>query len=822
VLTVFPRERRWLLPALRALQDAHGHLSLDALAAAGAHLRVPASEVYGVATSYPELRLRPHGRHHIRVCTGVTCALAGAHGVLDSLVRRFEFTAQGEATPVASGTAEASAVARAPDGMTIEACDCFFACSVSPLVEIDGALRGRVEVAGVAGIERWLGRAESGEVSSRRTASDVSVAPGGEGRARPDVTATAADTGARGGDRPVAGGDAAAAGGRDPGSAAVVLDRLVADARRRRSARPSLRLLVQMGTCGRAVGGDVLFETLRDAVARRGLSADVVRGACNGMCYAAPLVGVERSGWPRFVVERLAPSSVDAFLDRLAADPPAGDRASGDHVGPEAVSPSPPIDHDDAGHGDGSRGPSFVELGLSGVVWADEPWRGLVPVGRHPFWQGQERVLLRRAGRIDPESLDDALADGAYRSLARVLDGPPERVIAEVKASGLQGRGGAFFPAAVKWEACRNAPGEPKYLVMNGEEGEPGIFKDRHLMEADPHQVLEGALIAAYAAGATRVVLYVHGEADLAAASLVSAVEDAEAAGIIGERMLGHAVACAVEVRRGAGGFVLGEETALLESIEGRRAQPRTRPPFPVESGLWGRPTVINNVETLAAVPAIVERGAESFVALGTSRATGTKVFGLSGAVVRPGVVEVRNGVTLAALLQRIGGGSPDARPLAGALVGGPSGSLVPASLFDVPMEPRQPVSPGTGGIVAIPEDASVVDIVRTLLAFNARESCGKCTPCREGAPRLLAMLDELVAAGRDTADRDPGARADAGRDSRGQDAPDRHALLARIRDLGETMQLASLCGLGQAAPVAFLKALDTFPSAFGLEKETA
>jgi NADH:ubiquinone oxidoreductase subunit F (NADH-binding) len=297
-------------------------------------------------------------------------------------------------------------------------------------------------------------------------------------------------------------------------------------------------------------------------------------------------------------------------------------------------------------------------------------------------------------------------------------------------------------------------------------------------------------LLAAYAAGASHAILYVHGEAGLSAARLSRAVSQAESAGIVGEQILGRDFSCSVELRRGAGGFILGEETALLESIEGRRAQPRTRPPFPVESGLWGRPTVVNNVETLSAIPAVVTGGAGWFAGLGTSKAPGTKVFGLSGPIRRPGVVEVQNGVTLRTLLDEIGGGLAEGRAFLGAVVGGPSGTIVPAELFDVPMEPRERVSPGTGGIVAVPVGASVVDIVKTLLGFNARESCGKCTPCREGAPRLLAMIDQLT-----------GTRAGDDREH-------------QIRELAEAIQLASLCGLGQAAPLALLRALETFPAA--------
>jgi NADH:ubiquinone oxidoreductase subunit F (NADH-binding)/NADH:ubiquinone oxidoreductase subunit E len=716
VLARFSRERTWLLPALQAVQEAVGHLPEEALARVSAHLRVPASEVYGVATHYPEFRLRPRGRHHVRVCIGVTCALLGGPALRSALERRFP--------AAAGGDGELPAV-------TVEPADCFFECSVAPMLEVDGAYRGRVTLDDVGRLERWF-----------------ADAPPRHGHAEPAAAAPAS-----------------AAPWPESLSAEHALEALLARARARRSGRPRLRLLVQMGACGRAVGAEAILEAVAHAIAERRLDAEAVEGACNGMCYAAPLVEIQRDGWPRMVVERVDRRALPALLDALTDE---GDLA---------------------------------RAGFTGIVWAAPgetrpgPWRGLVPHGAHPFWKSQERVLLARAGLLDPNDLDDALLHGAYRALARALDGSPADVVAAVKGSALQGRGGAFFPTAVKWEACARAAGSPKYVVMNAEEGEPGIFKDRHLMEGDPHQALEGVLLAAYAAGATRAILYVHGEANLSAARLARAVDQAEAAGIVGEHVLGRPVACHLEIRRGAGGFVLGEETALLESIEGRRAQPRTRPPFPVESGLWGKPTVINNVETLSAIPAIVERGGAWFAGLGTPKAAGTKLFGLSGPIRRPGVVEVRNGVTLRGLLDDLAGGLVDGRAFLGAVVGGPSGTVVPAALFDVPMEPRERVSPGTGGIVGVPAGASVVDIVKTLLRFNADESCGKCTPCREGAPRLLAMIDEL------------------------RSAPERDAVLARVRELAEAMRLASLCGLGQAAPLALLAALESFPADFDVAR---
>ncbi len=693
----FPRERTWLLPALHAVQGAAGWLSETALAEVAAHLRVPASEVHGVASSYPEFRLAPRGRHHVRVCTGVSCALTGGPALRDALALKFPGSGDERTTPE----------------VTVETADCFFECSVAPMLEVDGAYRGRVTSADVATVERWFHQGAA---------------------AHDAMTPPSPSTGPR---------------WPSAASAVVLLGGLAQQAATRGRTRPALTLVVQSGACGRAVGADAVLEALRAAAAGRGLDAEVIDGACNGMCYAAPLVTIRRAGWPTAVVERVDVAGAATLVERLARDD--------------------------------------ADLG-AGVVWSDRPWRGLTPVAEHPFWRGQERVLLSRCGLVDPGDLDDALRHGAYRALARALDAAPADVIASVKEAALQGRGGAFFPTAVKWEGCAKAQGEPKYVIMNGEEGEPGIFKDRHLMEGDPHQALEGVLLAAYAAGATRAILYVHGEANLSAARLARAVAEARAAGLVGEGILGRPFTCHVELRRGAGGFVLGEETALLESIEGRRPQPRTRPPFPVESGLWGKPTVINNVETLSSIPSIVERGGAWFAGLGTAKAAGTKIFGLSGPIARPGVVEVRHGVTLRALLGGIGGGLAAGGQFRGAVVGGPSGTVVPAALFDVPMEPRERVSPGTGGIVGVPAGASVVDIVKTLLRFNANESCGKCTPCREGTPRLLAMIDEL---------------------GRGP------AAAAKARELSEAIRLASLCGLGQAAPLALLAALESFPADF-------
>src|SRR2546425_617291 len=670
--TEFPRERTWLLPALQAAQRAEGWLSPDTLEAIAAHLRVPKSEVWGVASHYPELRLARPGRRIVRVCTGVSCRVRGGREVLAACER----------------TLGVGAGQTAADGaVTLEELDCAFACSVAPVVEIDHAYRGRVAPGDVDSLLSTPAHAE------HRPAPVFAPLPLASGSPTRRFTA------------------------------------LVSEAERRRT---DARLAVGVGACSLAVGAAGTLDALREQVARRRLLFTVVAAGCNGMCWAAPAVSLVRDGQPPLVTGPVTAGDVARLLDALAADTQA---APGD-AGGEFLAP-------------------------------------------------QRRVLLERCGVTDPGDIADALRHGAYAAFAQALsEGKPERVIEEVRAAGLAGRGGAYFQTAVKWAGCRAARGAPKYIVVNGEEGEPGIFKDRHLMEGDPHRLLEAMLLAAFAAGASRGILYIHGEAELSAQRVATALAQARDHGLVGDRILGSDFSLEVEIRRGAGGFVLGEETALLESIEGRRAMPRPRPPFPVEAGLFGKPTVINNVETLAAVPSIVARGGAWFASLGGGR--GTKLFGLSGHLKRPGVVEMELGCTLRTLIDTVGGGSSTGQPIRAAVVGGPSGSVVHPRQFDEPLIPRGPVNPGTGGVVALDARASVRDAVRTLLAFNTRESCGKCTPCREGTARLLAMLDAPV---------------------------DR----ASVQSLSEVIQVASLCGLGQAAPFAVLSGLAEFPDEFSV-----
>ncbi|TMQ24382.1 MAG: NADH-quinone oxidoreductase subunit F [Candidatus Rokuibacteriota bacterium] len=675
VLGPFPRERTWLLPALQAVQRTERWLSPESLDAVAAHLRVPKSEVWGVASHYPELRLSAPGRRLVRVCTGVACLAGGGRAILQACEQTLGVRA-GHTTP--DGAA------------TLEELDCAFACASAPVVEID---------------HEYCGRVAAGDVETLLRAASTHHGTPATGRGGPPATLPSAGS---------------------PGARFTALKR---EAERRRT---GARLAVGLGTCGLAVGAAATFDALGAETVRRGMPFSVVAAGCNGMCWAQPVVEVLRDGRPRLTTGPITVEAVPRLLNALAAGVAERELAAGDDV--------------------------------------------MAP---------QRRLLIERCGMADPYDIADALRHGAYAAFARALeDGHAAAVIEEVRAAGLTGRGGAYFQTAVKWAACRAAAGAPKFLVVNGEEGEPGIFKDRHLMEGDPHRLLEAVLIAAFAIGAARAILYIHGEAELSARRVAVALEQAQSWGLVGPRVLGSDFSLEVEIRRGAGGFVLGEETALLESLEGRRAMPRTRPPFPVEAGLYGKPTVINNVETLFAVPSIVERGGAWFAGLGGGR--GTKLFGLSGHLRRPGVVEMEVGCTLRTLIEQVGGGSSTGRPITAAVVGGPSGSVVPGRQFDEPLIPRGAVNPGTGGVVALDDSLPVRTAVRALLAFNTRESCGKCTPCREGTARLLAMLD---------------APLDQG----------------RVKELAEAIQLASLCGLGQAAPLAVLSALDEFPREFGV-----
>jgi bidirectional [NiFe] hydrogenase diaphorase subunit len=410
----------------------------------------------------------------------------------------------------------------------------------------------------------------------------------------------------------------------------------------------------------------------------------------------------------------------------------------------------------------------------------------------HPFFTRQLPIVLENSGRIDPDRIEDYIAEDGYDALGHALmEMEPAEVVRAVQESGLRGRGGAGYPTGLKWGTVAKMPVGQKYVVCNGDEGDPGAFMDRSVMESDPHRILEGMAIAGYAVGATQGFVYVRAEYPSAIARLNRAIQQAKRLGLLGSQIMSSRLDFRVEVRIGAGAFVCGEETALIASIEGRRGLPRPRPPYPAEAGLWGRPTLINNVETFANIPAIIRRGAAWFAGIGTEKSKGTKVFSLTGKVRNAGLIEVPMGTPLRDIVEAMGDGVPGGGTVKAVQTGGPSGGCVPAELLDTPVDYESLVRlgsiMGSGGMIVMDQDTDMVDVARFFVEFSRDESCGECVPCRVGTVQMHRLLSKLVE-GRATA-----------------------ADLALLEQLCDMVRNTSLCGLGQAAPNPVLSTLQYF-----------
>ncbi|MEM2154041.1 MAG: NuoF family protein [Nitrososphaeria archaeon] len=408
------------------------------------------------------------------------------------------------------------------------------------------------------------------------------------------------------------------------------------------------------------------------------------------------------------------------------------------------------------------------------------------------YFSKQYRLILRNAGKIDPLRIEDYIAVGGYSALAKALTQmTPEQVIYEITLSGLRGRGGAGFPTGQKWNFVAKSTAKPKYIVANLDEGDPGVFANRTLAEADPHAIIEGMAIAAYAVGAEKGFIYIRAEYPLAIQTLKKAIEQAKSYGLLGNNILGSTLNFDIELRLGAGAFVAGEETAILSSIEGLRATPRPRPPYPAVSGLWGKPTLINNVETLANVPLIILNGGAWFSKIGTPKCTGTKCFSLTGKVNNPGLIEVPMGITLKEIVYDIGGGIPGGKEFKAVLVGGPSGGCLPENMLSLPIDYESLTQAGaimgSGGIVVIDDESCIVDTARFFIEFCMDESCGKCVPCRAGLPKVREILDKIMSGKGKIED------------------------LNVLEELCYVIKDASLCGLGQTAPNPVLTTLNYF-----------
>ena len=522
---------------------------------------------------------------------------------------------------------------------------------------------------------------------------------------------------------------------------------------------PMPRVSVGMATCGLATGAATVYDALSDEAAARELDVALVATGCIGYCQQEPIVDVRMPGQARVLYARVTP---DRARDLIAA------LADGQLPTEDALAVVPDED-------------ASSEM-LPGVPHLDEL----------PFYACQHKVILRNSGQIDPASIEEYVARGGYQALVHaLLDLSPQAVIDEVTCSGLRGRGGGGFPTGRKWQVCRDAPGEPKYIICNGDEGDPGAYMDRTVLESDPYSVIEGMVIGGYAVGASEGIIYVRDEYPLAVKRVTQAVARAEELGLLGQDIFGSGFGFTVRVVRGAGAFVCGEETALIASIEGGLGEPCPKPPFPAVSGLWGRPTVINNVKTWASVSAILAQGADWYAGIGVEGNAGTVVFSLVGKVANTGLVEVPLGLTLHEMIEGIGGGGLDGKVVKAVQTGGPSGGCLPARLFHLPIDYETLTEAGSimgsGGMVVMDEDTCMVDVARYFLNFTMAESCGKCTPCREGTRYMYEILTRIVS---------------------GEGTPEDLELLEEI---AVWVKGASLCGLGQTAPNPVLSTLRYF-----------
>lgn len=520
-----------------------------------------------------------------------------------------------------------------------------------------------------------------------------------------------------------------------------------------------LKVSVGMATCGLATGAADVYENFKKEVASKNLDIIISRTGCIGFCQMEPIVTLYFPGKGSLLLKKMTPKLVPQVIEAIYG---------GDF----------PI--------------NSVLCTLNSDIGIDE-----LPLYKElGFYKKQVKVVLKNCGFIDPESLSEYVAVGGYQALFKALTSmKPEMLISIVKNSGLRGRGGAGFPTGLKWEFTSSQLEAEKFIVCNADEGDPGAYMDRSILEGDPHVVLEGMIIGAYAIGASLGFIYIRDEYPEAIRKFEKAMTDATNAGLLGRNILGSGFDFTIRVVRGGGAFVCGEETALISSIEGLSGEPRQRPPFPAENGLWGRPTNINNVETWANIPSIISNGQEKFSSLGTESSKGTKVFSLVGKVKNTGLIEVPMGLSLREIIFDIGGGVSSGKPFKAIQTGGPSGGCLPENMIDLPVDYEQLSTAGTimgsGGMIVMDEETCMVDVARYFLDFLKEESCGKCTPCREGIGHMLSLINNIC-------------------EGRGKQED-----LKTLADTAQAVKDFSLCGLGQTAPNPVLTTIRYFKNEY-------
>lgn len=510
------------------------------------------------------------------------------------------------------------------------------------------------------------------------------------------------------------------------------------------------------GSCGLAAGAATTQKAVEDYLKKKKIKARIIQVGCVGPCYLEPLMDVQIPGKPRISYSNVEEKHVPHIMDGFFKDNGIPKVHLAGHYGEEEIEDVP----------------KFFEL---------------------PMLKPQVRIVLRNCGIIVPDEIDDYLAQDGYKGFMSCLEMPYQAVIEEVKESGIRGRGGAGFPTWQKWQFCRGTESDQRYLICNADEGDPGAFMDRSLIEGDPHAVLEGMLIAAYAIGASQGFVYIRAEYPLAIKRLKRAIAQMRELGLLGDNILGSDFSFDIKIKEGAGAFVCGEETALIASIEGKRGMPRSRPPFPAVEGLWGKPTIINNVETLGNLPNILRNGAEWYASYGTATSKGTKTFSLVGKVRRTGLIEVPLGITLREVVFDIGGGT--LKPFKAVQSGGPSGGCLSEEFLDTPIDYENLAEAGaimgSGGLIVVDQDTCIVDMAKYFMTFTQQESCGKCVPCRVGTRHMVEILEKICEGEADLSD------------------------LEKLEKLSETIKAGSLCQLGGTAPNPALSTLKYFRSEF-------
>jgi NADH:ubiquinone oxidoreductase subunit F (NADH-binding)/(2Fe-2S) ferredoxin len=533
-----------------------------------------------------------------------------------------------------------------------------------------------------------------------------------------------------------------------------------------------LKIMVGMATCGISAGADKVYQALENKIAELGLDAVLEKTGCIGFCQKEPLVDVVYPGKVRLSYEAMNPAKAEALAEAIKAG----------EIYPEQLMCR--IDQEDIlieGKKRPYANPHPPALPVEAPKYEEMP-----------FFKKQVKIALRNCGFIHPERIEEYIGRGGYTALYQVLTGMnQEQVIAEVKASGLRGRGGAGFPTGLKWEFAYKNQSDIKYVICNADEGDPGAFMDRGILEGDPHAVIEGMAIGAFAIGAKEGYIYCRAEYPLAIHRLKIAISQAEELGLLGDNIFGTDFSFKLKIREGAGAFVCGEETALIASIEGKVGEPRPRPPFPAQSGLWGKPTIINNVKTWSHIAPIITRGAKWYAGYGTKDAKGTTVFALVGKVNNTGLVEIPLGISLREMIFEIGGGIAGDKAFKAVQTGGPSGGCIPEEYLDTPVDyaslGKLGSIMGSGGMIVMDERDCMVNVAKYFIDFTKDESCGKCTPCREGTLRLMEMLEAVT-------------------DGKGQEGD-----IEKLADLSEMIIDSSLCGLGQTAPNPVLTTIKYF-----------